>query len=154
MKVEYYSDNSGGRWWLNDEQWKALEDAGWEVEWGGMYFCHSRFNFSDNNPPTGHVDCWDGKGKENPCQGHRCFSSYEEIVAAGDEARWLGSLAKQATRQGLPLREAAEEWERVTGMSSTDAGCPCCGLPHNFTEYDDDGDYVASGPEASYQASW
>lgn len=24
-----------------------------------------------------------------------------------------------------------------TGKTATDAGCPCCGIPHNFKEYDD-----------------
>jgi hypothetical protein len=31
--VEYRSNNSGGSWWLTDENWKALEAAGWEVDW-------------------------------------------------------------------------------------------------------------------------
>lgn len=33
MRVEYDSNNSGGGWWLKDEDWKALEAAGWDVEW-------------------------------------------------------------------------------------------------------------------------
>lgn len=33
MKVIYRSNNSGGYWWLEDEDWKALESAGWVVEW-------------------------------------------------------------------------------------------------------------------------
>ena len=33
MKVEYTSNNSGGVWWLKDKDWKALEDAGWDVDW-------------------------------------------------------------------------------------------------------------------------
>lgn len=32
-EVEYSSNNSGGVWWLTDEDWKALEEAGWEVDW-------------------------------------------------------------------------------------------------------------------------
>jgi hypothetical protein len=32
-KIEYSSNNSGGSWWLSDEDWKALEAAGWDVEW-------------------------------------------------------------------------------------------------------------------------
>lgn len=32
-RVEYSSNNSGGHWWLSDEDWVALEEAGWEVEW-------------------------------------------------------------------------------------------------------------------------
>ena len=31
--VEYSSNNSGGSWWLSDEDWYALEKAGWDVEW-------------------------------------------------------------------------------------------------------------------------
>lgn len=31
--VEYSSNNSGGSWWLKDEDWFALEKAGWVVDW-------------------------------------------------------------------------------------------------------------------------
>jgi len=31
--VEYTSNNSGGKWWLTDDDWHALEAAGWKVEW-------------------------------------------------------------------------------------------------------------------------
>lgn len=33
--VEYSSNNSGGYWWLTDEDWRKLEAAGWEVDWYG-----------------------------------------------------------------------------------------------------------------------
>jgi hypothetical protein len=33
MKIKYDSNNSGGGWWLKDEDWKALEAAGWKVDW-------------------------------------------------------------------------------------------------------------------------
>lgn len=33
MKVEYSSNNSGGSWWLSDEDWYNLEKAGWQVQW-------------------------------------------------------------------------------------------------------------------------
>lgn len=33
MLVKYSSNNSGGSWWLKDEDWLALEKAGWKVEW-------------------------------------------------------------------------------------------------------------------------
>jgi len=29
----YFSNNSGGKWWLTDENWCALEAAGWVVRW-------------------------------------------------------------------------------------------------------------------------
>lgn len=31
--VEYHSNNSGGYWWLNDSDWRALESAGWVIGW-------------------------------------------------------------------------------------------------------------------------
>ena len=31
--VRYSSNNSGGDWWLTDEDWRALEREGWTVEW-------------------------------------------------------------------------------------------------------------------------
>ena len=33
---EYESNNSGGDWWLLDQDWKDLENAGWRVWWGGV----------------------------------------------------------------------------------------------------------------------
>ena len=116
MYVEYESNNSGGSWWLNDEHWKALEAAGWKVDW-----------FAGQT---------------------------REFFKPDKDGRWLGALADRARRDGLTLREAADEWERITGMDATDAGCACCGQPHKFTEYDDNGKYVTSGPSASYEAHW
>lgn len=31
--LEYSSNNSGGSWWLKDDDWYALEAAGWTVRW-------------------------------------------------------------------------------------------------------------------------
>lgn len=76
------------------------------------------------------------------------------LFRSDEDGRWLGALATSAEREGLHLREAAEEWEQITGQSSTEAGCPCCGQPHCFTEYDDDGKWVDSGPNISYEANW
>lgn len=112
MKVEYSSNNSGGGWWLKDADWKALEAAGWDVEW-------------------------------------RKGSKY-----ADSSGRWLGALATNASREGLSLGEAISEWEAVTGQNSADLGCSCCGTPHNFTAYDDNGGYVESySPEYPSEGS-
>jgi hypothetical protein len=116
MKVEYSSNNSGGHWWLKDDDWYALEKAGWKVKW---------------------------KKDEK-----------DSLFGCDKDGRWLGALATRAEREGLHLREAVEEWERVTGQISTEAGCPCCGQPHYFTEYDDKDEFVTSGPSIRYEASW
>lgn len=100
--VEYHSNNSGGSWWLTDEDWKALEAAGWKVEW-----------YKDR--PNVLMD------------------------SERSEGRFLGALASSAKRYGLDLRRAIEEWETITGESSNDLGCSCCGTPHYFTEYSPSG---------------
>ena len=33
MIIEYDSNNSGGDWWLKDEDWYNLEKAGWKIDW-------------------------------------------------------------------------------------------------------------------------
>lgn len=138
--VEYDSNNSDGDWWLKDEDWKALEAAGWKVKWHWL----TRDYTADKVGPDG-MPVLVRKPEEG---GKFSWDNAKE----GD--RWLGALAKTAYRHGLSMREAADEWQRLTGACATDAGCPCCGPPHSFTEYDDDGKYVKSGPETSYSASW
>lgn len=150
MKVTYSSNNSGGSWWLTDENWRDLEQAGWVVEWGGSWFCKSRYGSisGSQRPRSLTVEC----ESSDVCKGHRCYESYADAVE--NESRWLGALAREAYREGLSLRDAVAEWERVTGKDSTDAGCACCGQPHYFTAYDDNGKWVDSGPSAEYRASW
>ena len=33
MLIKYSSNNSGGDWWLSDEDWYKLEGAGWVIDW-------------------------------------------------------------------------------------------------------------------------
>lgn len=144
MYVEYLSNNSGGHWWLKDEHWHALEKAGWVVHWVWLA------NEYDEN---GNEELRDDRGLPKLIPSDQIPSKYSWLNLKPGE-RWLGALAREAYRPDLGLREAVNEWEAVTGMSSTDAGCPCCGQPHTFTEYDADGERVSSGPHAEYVASW
>jgi hypothetical protein len=52
---------------------------------------------------------------------------------------WLGAKATNAKRYGLPLELAIAEWSMITGQSAEDEGCDCCGQPHNFYSYDENG---------------
>lgn len=117
QRVEYSSNNSGGSWWLKDEDWKALESAGWEVDW----YANQKDGIFSSTKKTG---------------------------------RFLGALASHARRYGMSMREAAAEWEKITGACATDSGCACCGPPHSFTEYDANDKYIGSGTETRYEASW
>lgn len=104
MYIEYSSNNSGGDWWLTDQNWKDLERAGWEVDW-----------ISDEKDTV-----------------------FNDV---GGE-RFLGALATRARRHGVSLRVAKAEFEDVTGEDPDAGGCDCCGQPHYFGEYNDDGSYA------------
>lgn len=137
--VEYNSNNSGGDWWLNDADWHKLEAAGWVVQWATHTTVHDdkgNIVLADSGVPL-----------------LRATTPADKILHH-DGGRWLDALATSAYRVGLSLHEAADEWEQVTGKSATDAGCACCGQPHTFTEYDDQGKYITSGPYVRYEASW
>lgn len=142
--VEYRSNNSGGHWWVDDNGWKALEDGGWIVAWKKL---HNHFDEKGD-----YVRDENGVPKLFVEPQNNSFSSIGMLDTK--DGRWLGTLATTAYRNGLPLREAANEFERLTGCSPTDAGCACCGQPHIFTEYDDSGKYLRCGPETVYAAAW
>ncbi len=147
MYVEYCSNNSGGDWWLSDDDWKALEKNGWKVAWVSL---ENAFDEKGN-----YLRDADGTPKLVPAgTGGGKYSLGIGKPDENGEYRWLGCLAKGAYRVGLSLDRAVSEWERITGECSTAAGCPCCGNPHNFTEYDDAGNYRSSGPHVSYEARW
>jgi hypothetical protein len=148
MYVEYDSNNSGGRWWLTDQNWKDLEKAGWKVEWRSL-----ECKFTDDGDYDRDED---GTPKLVPVGegGNRLSIMFPDEPDENGEYRFLGALATRAYRVGIGFREAVDEWQRVTGLSSTAAGCPCCGQPHSFTLYDDNGKYVKSGPDVEYVAKW
>ena len=99
--VEYKSNNSGGNWWLTDENWMDLEKAGWKVNWE----------------------------KDNT----------SKFFPSDESGRWLGALATSATLPNTSIKEAIKSFEAVTGLSTNAVGCSCCGPPHSFILYDDDG---------------
>lgn len=124
MKVTYSSNNSGGSWWLSDDDWRRLEAAGWGVEWGNTYFCHSRFAFC--RAPKGMPEpC----GVEEDCPGHQTAQTADE--AALD--RYMGALAKSASIDAPSPGAAMRSFEEATGQAVSDEGCNCCGPPHSFS---------------------
>lgn len=147
--VEYSSNNSGGHWWLTDDDWKQLELAGWKVAWcrlGKLYKNGRAVTDANGTPKLVPID-------ELPDdKDHKWQKDYRDY--RDNDGRYLGALAKEAYRTGLSLEEAVDEWETVTGKSSCDTGCPCCGPPHSFTEYDRKGGFLRSGPKVSYEAHW
>lgn len=139
MYTEYSSNNSGGQWWLSDEDWYKLEKGGWIVAWK-----HLDYQYNENGS---YVRNKDGTPKLVPFKdSNNKYKVLRPVRGEDGQYRSFGALATTAYRIGLPLRQAALEWEQLTGHDSTDAGCNCCGQPHTFTEYDDNGKFVDSGP--------
>jgi len=133
IEVEYRANNSGGNWWLDDEDWMALEDAGWHVKWGGLMWCHSDFTIDENPEPT----CKTNK----ECQGHRKCETAEEA----EGMRFLGALAVEATKKFNTIQDALQEFEAVTGEDTSAEGCNCCGPPHSFSWKGEKGSDFCSG---------
>lgn len=130
LTVEYSSNNSGGSWWLKDEDWLNLEKAGWKVEW-----------ISEMTHPEPDPKCKECKGTgivtDRGYDDNRCFCASNPYLSFGkitnNGHRYHEGLAKQATLQCNSIKDALESFEKVIGQSVTDEGCNCCGPPHNFT---------------------
>jgi hypothetical protein len=109
MLIRYSTNNSGGRWWLKDNDWYALEKAGWKVEW-------------IKDEPVG-------------------------MFHKAGQDRWLGALAKYASKEFETPGEAMREFEEVAHQTVSDEGCNCCGAPHSFS-WENNGCYnYASGED-------
>lgn len=112
--VEYHANNSGGSWWMSDDDWKALADAGWEVEW------------AEAGDPYSQPDA---KGVPR------------YLGARATRAKFYLDF-NATTKSGL--RQAIASFNSVTSCNASDLGCSCCGTPHSFTFREDDGKYIES----------
>lgn len=127
VTLEYQSNNSGGGWWLDDEDWRALETAGWVVHW-----IHE-----PDDPSHTHT-----KPDLGAMSGHTHAYTDEILVPATPSGkRWLGALAKSAAIVTDDVDAAVRMWAQVTKQDPAAEGCNCCGPPHGFSYTDEDGKY-------------
>jgi len=101
--LEYDSNNSGGSFWLDDEHWFALAEAGWEIAWA----MGSGLDYDRLPPPKN--------------------------ASARDRRRWLGTLATKARITTFNPLQSIREWEKITESDASAEGCNCCGPPHTFS---------------------
>lgn len=118
MLIEYNSNNSGGDWWLKDGDWKNLEKNGWKVIWCSEEFVYEkgRHVYDENGLP---------KTKNEP----NTFSKKDK----NGIYRYLGALAHYAFKHFDSIKEALQEFEKITGQDVSEEGCNCCGPPHCFS---------------------
>jgi hypothetical protein len=83
--VEYHSNNSGGSWWLDKQDWENLEKAGWEVEWDEWLGAPARRATRTGLTEEEAVEEWERvTGQDSNAIGCTCcgqphnFYSYEE----------------------------------------------------------------------------
>lgn len=115
MKIEYSSNNSGGGWWLSDENWKALEKAGWAVEWKKEKWLGALATSASKDFPTvaeairefESVTAQDASDEGCNCCGPPHSFSWDE----GGHGYASGSDCLQYMFRHVPssLREAAEQ---------------------------------------------
>ncbi len=155
--IEYDSNNSGGGWWLNDTDWKALEEAGWHVDW--IVVTSRESSFSTNpfvsassgrrygetweeatRPFTPGTSRWDTDSMGVDETVVAAANTFEEaLTLRGLYGDYMEALAVSAVKQGESAAELVEEFERLTGQSASDLGCSCCGPPHSFVWHNEDG---------------
>jgi len=113
IPVEYNANNSGGRDWLTDKDWKALQDAGWKL------FGFDDFAYRDGD----YIPDKDGLPSRKD----------EVPVDEQDESKPGDGSFDSAYKNFNNIQEAIKEFEELTGQDVTKEGCNCCGAPHNFT---------------------
>ena len=124
--IKYSSNNSGGSWRLSDQNWRDLAEAGWKVKWARLSHVYENgMHIYDNDGTPLLV------GPEDP-RHDDMFSTRSTDGVYRD----MGNLAIYAYRVGLSLEDAKAEFSIITDKDPEEIGCPCCGQPHNFHEYD------------------
>ena len=105
--IEYTTNNSGGSFWLKTKDWKKLEKAGWKL------FGYDNFVYVDGDYKYGK----DGLPEKKE----------------SNEKDMFGQYAHYGFKFFSSIKEALEEFEKLTGQDVSDEGCNCCGAPHSFS---------------------
>ena len=58
---------------------------------------------------------------------------WSQLLAAG----WRQTSGLSCAKRFDSEQEGRDEWERIMQMDPTAQGCPCCGPPHNFYDYEE-----------------
>ena len=163
--LTYNNNNSGGRWWLTDEDYKALEENGWTVHWiiltkrdlgpGMRDYVSVDTGKRYTDDPMDHLGHYE-PGPKHP--GSSRDSEIIEVATSYDEAvdlakrhgAYMGrALATSCAKAGPDPEALVEEWARITGQNPGDEGCNCCGKPHEFEWIDSEGESHYGGIEVT-----
>jgi hypothetical protein len=90
MLITYDSNNSGGRWWLTDDHWKALEAAGWKVDWYAQQ-TDRWITLDPNGRWLGALAARASKDFENPADAMREFERITGMNVMDDGCNCCGA---------------------------------------------------------------
>ena len=78
MKVyEYFSNNSGGSYWLDDEDWKKLEKAGWRIAGFDDFVYTNSGDYKKDNNGLPIIN----RKSTTPVYAYKKFDSLDEAIA-------------------------------------------------------------------------
>ena len=127
MLIKYSANNSGGSWWLNDDDWHALEKAGWTISWckdqEGAMFSRKDGRFLGalateaekefNNPKEAIEEFEKITGQSASDEGCNCCGPPHSFQWNDDKGEWHYASGEEVLRylyDDVPktLREACE----------------------------------------------
>lgn len=120
MRIKYSSNNSGGGWWLKDEDWKKLEAAGWEVDW-----------IKNHKPGLS------GPDKEGRWLGALATRAHIEVPTPADAMRSFEAVTGQnVSDEGCNCCGAPHSfsWDTEDGKWGYASGEDCLGYLYPHTE--------------------
>lgn len=131
--LKYDPNNSGGRWWLTEEDYVALEEYGWTVHWA----------HENGKAPFGGVSA--------------NIYDYDELlipIQRNKDLRYLGSVAGTCAKRFDTAEEGVREWEDITGQRAGEVGCNCCGRPHDFEFFTSKDNSAYMRVDVPHEGSW
>jgi len=102
VRVEYSSNNSGGRDWLTPDNWRALREAGWDVRQFGSFK-----NADDWQPVT-----WDEKARAH--YAYKDFPTLKDAIVEFEKITGADSTAEGCNCCGAPHQFSTDD-EYVAG---------------------------------------
>lgn len=107
-RIQYSSNNSGGSWWLSEADRKALEAAGWLVEWSEWERGRHSWSWSDSGTPAHYAWAPVGMTEDQACE------DFERVTGQSPDAQGCNCCGQPHNFDDHDAAEAAK-WARYAG---------------------------------------
>ncbi len=113
--VEYSSNNSGGDWWLTEQDWLNLEKAGWVVVWQDWLGSKAKRAFYLCNTLKEAVANWEAiTSKDSKDEGCPCCGNPHDFYTVSKDS--FKRTLKWFPQEGInidKLTQLEAEWDRA-----------------------------------------